>query len=151
MIGIVKGLTGTEFIPPIGYVWKSASSTSPANIYAGTTWSQIKDCAIMAAGGTYNLNATGGRSTISLSTANLPAHTHTGTTSTDGAHTHTFSALSKGYNNTNGGTVASAEFSTSTSSNGAHSHTVTIGATGSGQSFNILNPYIVRYVWQRIA
>ena len=151
MIGIVKGLTGTKFVPPIGYVWKSASSVSPAATYENTTWVQLKDRAIMAAGDTYKLDATGGQSTIGLSTANLPAHAHTGTTSTDGAHTHTFSALAKGYYNTNGGTVVSAEFRTSTSSNGAHSHTVTIGATGSGQSFSILNPYIVRYAWQRLA
>lgn len=151
VIGFVKGLTGTKFIPPIGYVWKSKSPTSPASIFDGTTWGRIKDCAIIAAGDTYKLDATGGQSTIGLSTANLPAHTHTGTTSTNGAHTHTFSALAKGYINTNGGTVVSAEFSTSTSSNGAHSHTVTIEATGSGQSFSILNPYIVRYAWQRLA
>lgn len=151
MIGFVKGLTGTKFIPPIGYVWKSASPTSPASIFDGTTWGRIKDCAIIAAGDTYTLDATGGRSTAGLSTENLPAHTHTGATSTDGSHSHTFNVLVNGYFNTNGGTVASAKFNTSTSSNGSHSHAVTIEATGRGQSFSILNPYIVRYVWQRIA
>lgn len=151
MVGIVRGLAGTRFVPPIGFVWKSASSISPAELYENTTWLQIKDRAIMAAGDTYKLDVVGGQSTAILSTTNLPAHTHTGTTSADGEHTHTFKALAKGYTRTNGGTVNSGEFSTSTSSNGAHSHTVTIGSTGSGQGFSILNPYIVRYAWQRIS
>lgn len=52
-IGIVKGLAAADDAPPIGFVWKSASPISPAAIFAGTTWSQLKDRAIIAAGGGY--------------------------------------------------------------------------------------------------
>ena len=37
-----------------------------------------------------------------------------------------------------------------TSSAGAHSHSVSIRNTGNGEAFSILNPYIVRYMWERI-
>ena len=53
MIGFVKGLKASMFVPPVGYIWKSASAVSPASIYEGTTWAQIKDRAILAAGSSY--------------------------------------------------------------------------------------------------
>lgn len=58
-IGIVKGLNVAADAPPVGFVWKSASPISPAAIFAGTTWSQLKDRAIIAAGGGYANGSTG--------------------------------------------------------------------------------------------
>ena len=60
MIGFVKGLMASMFVPPVGYLWKSASAVSPASIYEGTTWAQIKDRAILAAGSSYENGTTGG-------------------------------------------------------------------------------------------
>lgn len=37
-----------------------------------------------------------------------------------------------------------------TSSAGSHGHTLTIGSTGSGQAFSILNPYQAVNIWQRV-
>ena len=51
----------------------------------------------------------------------------TGSTSTEGNHTHTLT----------------------TSTNGNHTHT--IGNTGSGTAFNTISPYITAYVWRRTA
>lgn len=34
---------------------------------------------------------------------------------------------------------------------GAHTHTVTIGNTGSGNAFGIMNPYLGRYIWRRVS
>lgn len=53
MIGTVKGIGGSAWIPNVGYVWKSADPTSPAELYQGTTWAKIKDRTILAAGDTY--------------------------------------------------------------------------------------------------
>ena len=46
-IGMVKGLNVAADAPPVGFVWKSASPISPAAIFAGTTWSQLKDRVII--------------------------------------------------------------------------------------------------------
>ena len=40
--------------------------------------------------------------------------------------------------------------SETTSSAGAHTHTATIGSTGGGQSFSIMNPYYAVNIWQRV-
>jgi microcystin-dependent protein len=53
--------------------------------------------------GTNSLGNTGGNSSITLTTGQLPSHTHTGTIASDGSHTHTGTS----------------------DSNGLHSHTIT--------------------------
>lgn len=156
--GQVKGLGGSTYIPDIGYVWKSADSTCPAALYAGTTWVQIKDQAILASGDTYAIDDSGGNATVTLTTGEMPVHTHTGSTSNSGEHSHnsittygqrrSTSSDSRtvwygdhtGITSTNG----------STSTNGTHSHALNVGSSGAGKSFGVMMPYIVRYVWERI-
>lgn len=152
-IGIVKGLTVASDTPPVGFVWKSASPISPAAIFAGTTWSQLKDRAIIAAGGSYANGSTGGRASVTLTTKEMPAHNHRGSTSSAGAHTHTATVCkADSYNEgvMTWGYIHIGNATRTTSSAGAHSHSVSIGNTGNGKAFSILNPYIVRYMWERI-
>lgn len=57
---------------------------------------------------------------------------------------------SEGDNNQNGFNFdASRNWSGATASNGNHQHT--IGNNGSGTAFDVMNPYIVAYVWRRTA
>lgn len=151
-IGNVHGLRCSKWIPPIGFVWKSYSSTSPAEIYEDTSWSRIKDRAIMAAGKTFSLGATGGSREVTLTTAQIPGHSHQGSTSSDGAHTHTASTGAIGgdsyYLDKEGNVVK--EKTVTTSYAGEHTHTVTVGSSGGGQSFSILNPYSTVFMWERI-
>lgn len=152
-IGIVKGLTVAADTPPVGFVWKSASPISPAAIFAGTTWSQLKDRAIIAAGGSYANGSTGGRASVTLTTKEMPAHNHSGSTSSAGAHTHTATVcIADTYNEgvMTWGHIHIGNDTRTTSSAGAHSHSVSIRNTGNGKAFSILNPYIVRYMWERI-
>lgn len=65
---------------PVGSLYTSFNSTSPANIVGGT-WEQITDRMIMAAGSTYTVGTTGGATSHTHTSA---AHTHT-----SAAHTHT--------------------------------------------------------------
>lgn len=58
---------------PVGSLYTSFNSTSPANIVGGT-WVQIQNCFLMAAGSSYAIGTSGGSAT----------HTHT-----SAAHTHT--------------------------------------------------------------
>ena len=62
-------------------------------------------------GGTYNVNNTGGANDVTLSTSQMPSHSHSGTASSGGAHTHTGS----------------------TNTAGAHTHTINF--TNQGDSF----------------
>lgn len=96
------------------------------------------------------LGSAGGASTHALITAELASHDHGGTTSSNGAHTHTTTLDSVGIAGTDDAAVAkwSARTSTNygavaatTSSNGAHTHT--ISAAGSGTAHNNLQPSIL--------
>ena len=112
---------------------------------------------------------TGGTSSVTLTTVNLPAHTHlaslTGATDQGGAHNHTIIDpghyhSSPGKGSPNGGGVSGAfdssrnppGYPTTTEVTGislaqaaTHNHTLTVtgnvGITGSGQSFSTLPPY----------
>ena len=151
MTGQIKGLGGSTYIPDIGYVWKSADSTCPAELYEGTTWAQIKDQAILASGDTYTPGNSGGGTTATLTTVEMPAHTHSGSTSSAGAHTHTVNQ--ECVKNEAQGTYSDYslyETYATTSSSGTHTHTVTVNSTGEGKPFDIMMPYIVRYMWERI-
>ena len=67
----------------------------------------------------------------STSTASNHTHSFSATTGSAGSHTHTISI--------------------SVGQAGAHTHSGTTGGTGNGTAFNVMNPYIVAYVWRRTA
>ena len=155
MIGSVIKQEDTQWIPPVDAVLEMHSATSPAAIYPDTVWTQLKNCIIIAAGDTFKAGETGGQTQISLTADNLAAHTHSGSTSEDGAHTHTISGsvqrnwvFGPGPTANRNKRLNVATFSTSSA--GAHTHTATIGSTGSGQAFDIMNPYYAVNIWQRV-
>lgn len=90
------------------------------------------------------IGATGGEETHVLSAGEMPAHTHSGTTSLAGAHSHTYTAPAQTI-----GTVGSTgtEFTdqsvVNTSTIADHTHTVVVTAAGSGSAHNNLQPYFV--------
>jgi hypothetical protein len=106
---------------PIGSLYWSSKDTDPNKLFGGT-WTRIKDKFILACGDTYKtVNATGGASTVTLTTSNMPSHSHSFTP----AGKITMNAHSHGLNNhthsfTPSGTVAahSHEFRWS----GSHTH-----------------------------
>lgn len=148
---------------PVGSYYMSSDSANPSTKFGGT-WEQIKDRMIMAAGSSYSVGATGGSATHTHTSA---AHTHTtaGHTLTVNeipAHTHALSYRTPGGGggstwycdpgtadgfNTNPNTAIG-----NTGGGASHSHgdtgSTTPGATGSSSS---LPPYIVAYIWRRIA
>ena len=56
---------------PVGSIYMSVNSTSPAELFGGT-WEQIKDTFLLGSG-SYTLGATGGEKTHTLSESELPA------------------------------------------------------------------------------
>lgn len=103
---------------------------------------------VVGAGSTYAVGATGGSDSVTLSEANLPAHTHTfsGTTSTDGAHSHTISGSN--FDNGDPGSLCLTaaggywgDTTTGTAGSHAHSFSGTTSSVGSGTAVENRPPY----------
>lgn len=62
---------------PVGSLYWTSSDENPAVTFGGGTWTQIKDKFIWAKGDSDTVNATGGAKTVTITSANLPTHTHT--------------------------------------------------------------------------
>ena len=164
---------------PVGSIYINAtSSTNPATLLGFGTWSAFGAGRVMVGIDSSDSDfdgaqETGGAKTVTLSTSNLPSHTHTfsGTTgsttpsmtATDSGHSHgitlkgnvpavTTSPASSSASNTTTGTTATAQANV-TISGGAHTHTFsgTTGSTGSGSAVSIVQPYITVYMWRRTA
>ena len=72
---------------PVGSLYWTSSTENPNKTFGGGTWSQIKDRFVLAAGDSYKQGVTGGSATITLTTAQLPSHSHSI------AHTHSFTPV----------------------------------------------------------
>lgn len=57
---------------PVGSIYMSVNSTSPASIFGGT-WERLKDRFLLGAGGSYSVESTGGSKTTTIEDSNLPA------------------------------------------------------------------------------
>lgn len=117
---------------PIGAHYITSSTENPNVLFPGTTWVQIKDTYIVAAGSTYKVGTTYGASSHTHTSA---AHTHT-----IGSHSHTVNdkaAYTSGgpSNNTSGGpsnnTSGSTTLTGAQSGMPSHGHYTYYG-TGSG-------------------
>jgi microcystin-dependent protein len=110
---------------------------------------------IVGAGSTYSVGATGGADSVTLTTSQIPSHTHTfsGSTNTTGNHNHLYfwtsvsgsANVPDGDNNTGNAPTASGPTSTA----GAHSHTfsgTTAAAGGSGSHENRPPYYALAYI-----
>lgn len=58
---------------PVGYIYQSTNSTSPANIFGGS-WTALTDGRFMRYSGSWN--STGGETTHTLTVAEMPKHNH---------------------------------------------------------------------------
>ena len=132
---------------PSGWVLCNGSNSTP----------DLRNRFVVGAGSSYAVNATGGTDAVNLSTANLPAHSHSfsgsGTTSTIGNHTHPDVAQPHPTDTGRDGDAGSPvtglnEFNklgNSTGAAGSHNHTFSVsgttGNTGSGSSHENRPPY----------
>lgn len=101
---------------------------------------------ILGASDAHVVGSTGGEEATGLSIDNFPPHSFSGTTSTDGEHTHTVYGGDGEVNHTNieGFEVNSHLWEANnkqTSAAGAHHHTFTTNTLGSGVKHNNMPPY----------
>jgi len=137
---------------PVGSIYMSVSSTSPATLFGGTwaVWGEGRvPVSRHASSGTFNVAAetTGGAETHALSIAELAAHTHTGTTGNES----TQASFPLSFNGGSGTASSGSGTNTRYGSGNAHTHAFTTNSTGSGTAHNNLQPYIVCYMWKRTA
>ena len=77
-IGYAAPPTNFEEIYPVGSIYISVNSASPANMFGGT-WEQITDKFLLCSGSTYELGSTGGSATMAHTHSVTAKGTNTGT------------------------------------------------------------------------
>ena len=141
----VQSSSGTTIPSGLITMWSGSIGSIPTgwNLCDGSNGTpNLLDRFIVAAGSSYAVNGTGGATTATLVTANMPAHTHTATV-TDPTHSHSFTASvsNLGPRGGAGSETFGSAVSSSTTSAASTGISVTNASTGSGTSFSILNPY----------
>ena len=166
-------------IYPVGSIYMNANvSTNPGELLGVGTWAEIGEGKVLLGeSSSYTAETTGGAETHALTEEQMKAHTHTtnlnhghtGSISIDGVgdHTHGFTRYfhdTSGHESSHDGNGNHTNWNDQTTGGGgAHGHTgsTTIndgGSTskesssiGSSSSFNIMQPYLVVYMWYRTA
>lgn len=154
---------------PVGGIimWSTANGSIPANFractggtYGSITIPNLADKFVLGAGGSYP--NPGGNKSVTLTTSNMPSHSHTASTSSAGNHQHTQKNIYQWYNGFQGEDsdpkpLVNMEVSGNTSvfngvvdSAGDHTHSVTVNPAGSGSAFDILPPYVALYYIIRV-
>jgi microcystin-dependent protein len=146
--GIVGVQTAVGTTIPTGMIslWYGSIGSVPSGWYLcdgsnGTP--DLRDRFIIGAGTSYAVGATGGSANHTLTTAEMPTHTHNATSVvTDPGHAHTI-GYSGALFQSGGSTGAAKQIGTSSTSTQTTGITVatTNDTAGSSSSFSILNPY----------
>ena len=127
----INGKTVFDMVYPVGSVYVSVNSTSPATLFGGT-WVQIKDKFLLSAGDTYKAGATGGEATHVLTVEEMPRHNHS-------------------IDNLNASGSTTPYMTVQAQEKKGYGGNVQTFFTGGGQAHNNMPPYIVVYIWQRTA
>ena len=121
-------------IYPVGSIYMSTESTNPSELFGGTWESYGEGKTIVGEGSGYEAGTTGGNSTATLATENLPGHNHTVTAS--GSVSSTF----KGSQVTTGNQSANHTHSFSGSTSYGYASGTNYGYNG-GTSGKISSPW----------
>lgn len=124
-----------DAIYPVGSIYMSSNSVNPAT-FLGGTWNQIQDKFLLAAGSIYMAGDTGGEATHTLTVDEMPNHSHR--------------VASPNKSLAREGTNIGGEFVVNWSA-GSPTPTRYTEPVGGGQPHNNMPPYLVVYVWERIA
>lgn len=143
-----------ESLLPVGSIVVLGVSTNPATLYGFGTWTAITGRVLVgkAASGTFGtLDATGGAETHTLSAAEMPSHTHW-----DSGHTHTINAYTTnneagGYGLAGNSGFLNRVMVNQSGGQGSNTGWASLSYAGSSGAHNNLQPYIVKYMWQRTA
>ena len=123
---------------PIGSIYMSVSSTSPANLFGGTR-ERLSDTFLFAASSSYPAGSTGGEFIHKLTQSELPDYSL---------------SVANGSNVIRSKTGSSADAYVQTQSSGWgipnwESKTVTVASGGDGAAHNNMPPYLSVWMWKR--
>lgn len=144
---------------PVGSIYIGVTSADPATLLGVGTWTHYAAGRVLVSqlAGDTEFGAagnTGGEKAVTLTSAQIPAHTHPATAGNsqvpaDMSITDRTAAASEGSQVGVDAGVGGVDVKIAGSS---HSHTITVNAnTGGGGSHNNLQPYQVVYMWRRTA
>jgi hypothetical protein len=119
-----------NFIYPVGSIYISVNTTSPATLFGGT-WEQIKDRFLLSSGDTYASGTTGGEATHTLTINEIPSHSHAYTIPSN-------QSTGSGLKYSSQGDPDTITFGTTQTEN-----------AGGGAAHNNMPPYLVVNVWKR--
>ena len=126
-----------DLIYPVGSFYISAKSTNPGTLFGGT-WEQIQGRFLLGMSSSYPAGSQGGEATHTLTTNEIPSHSHVALYGVDGAVDDFLGGSSANYGVRPGsGTATNYAYKTS--------------STGGGQSHNNMPPYLSVYIWKRTA
>lgn len=128
---------------PVGCIYQSASSTSPASLFGGT-WEQIKDRFILASGDTFAAGSTGGSASHNHSIGEMFAASYFNGDYVEYNYSGKASWTAN-YKNT----IPNGETSNLTGT-AIHESGLTVYGSPTKEADN-LPPYIAMYIWRRIA
>ena len=155
---------------PVGAIYISALGTNPADLFGGKWQALDEGRVLIGANSKYTAGSKGGEETHTLTSSEMPSHSHRANTGSGGNHYHG-SPLAECYrppvlvayhgwydtaNNHIGrnGDPNNRQYSylAYTNTTGAHSHSVygSIYNAGDNQAHNNMMPYLAVYMWQRI-
>lgn len=118
--------------------WVSDDPTSPAS-FIGGTWEQVKDSFILAAGDTYAAGSTGGEAEHTLTESEMPKHKHE--TAKGERHDDETGTKFEQYD----------AYQNESSITAGYYWSASTLFAGNSQPHNNMPPYVVMYVWKRIA
>lgn len=151
-ITVADPISSTDLasIYPIGSIYMNVNNIDPSSLFGGV-WEQIKDCFLLACGDTYANGSTGGEANHKLTVSEMPAHTHT--ISSSGTHKHDIRYKAVGRQD--GGywtplAVSALETTTTAFTKISGSHTHTPANTGGSGAHNNMPPYLAVNVWKRV-
>lgn len=126
-------------IYPVGSIYISTNNNSPQN-FLGGTWVRIEGKFLLGAGSGYNAGSTGGEATHTLTTSEMPTHTHT--------IKRRVPSSSSGSSST---VLATTTISTAYRGSGVSLNNLMIESAGSSSPHNNMPPYYVVYIRRRTA
>lgn len=122
---------------PIGGIYMSVNSTSPASLFGGT-WEQLQDRFLLGAGSAYSPGSTGGEAEHTLTVSEMPSHYHDLKKICWGGD--------KGASVTSDGDYLVYDGDSVSPPEGTY-----IGNTGGGNPHNNMPPYLAVYMWKRVS
>lgn len=161
-----------DLIYPVGSIYMSVNSTSPADLFGGT-WDTMPAGRVLLAQGksqwgtTYTAGSTGGEATHLLTPEEMPRHKHdavannvnisgtaylqmgNGVSIATGSTTGVFSAIGSG--TVEGYGSGSRSGTNGLKFNSTHTPTISISYTGADTAHNNLQPFIAVFMWRRTA